>query len=155
MRFFRLAAELEHKASALKAEALQHLFVALAGSDCKELWTLLVHFFGKGTGFDPFDFLDAAPAIKAPLDLGDTDSDDDAASSVSLGSVSTTASTTSSISVSPADAAQASTSQTLAPSRHKLKPKAKLPGAVSSVDDAEGFVPRSFDDLHSRGFLVK
>ena len=151
MRLFRLAAELEHKASALKAEALQHLFVALAGSDCKELWTLLVQFFGKGTGFDPFDFLDAAPAIKAPLDLGDTDSDDDAASSISLGSVSTTASTASSISVSPADAAQASTSQTSAPSRPKLKPKAKLPDAVSSVDDAEGFVPRSFDDLHSTG----
>ena len=151
MRLFRLAAELEHKASALKAEALQHLFVALAGSDCKELWTLLVHFFGKGTGFDPFDFLDAAPAIKAPLDLGDTDSDDDAASSVSLGSASTTASTTSSIVVSSADAAQASTSQTSAPSRPKLKPKAKLPDVVSSVDDAEGFVPRSFDDLHSTG----
>ena len=92
---FRLAAELEHKAAALKAEALQHLFVALAGSDCRELWTLLVHFFGKGTGFDPFDFLDGAPAIKPPLDLGDTDSDEEAsetASSVTIGSVSTTAS---------------------------------------------------------------
>ena len=151
MRLFRLAAELEHKASALKAEALQHLFVALAGSDCKELWTLLVQFFGKGTGFDPFDFLDAAPAIKAPLDLGDTDSDDDAASSISLGSASTTASTTSSISVSPTDAAQASTSQASAPSRPKLKPKAKLPDAVSSVDDAEGFIPHSFNSLHSTG----
>ena len=52
-------------------------------------------FFGKGTGFDPFDFLDGAPVIKPPLDLGDTDSDEEAsetASSVSLGSVSTTAS---------------------------------------------------------------
>lgn len=151
LRLFRLAAELEHKASALKAEALQHLFIALAGSDCRELWTLLVQFFGKGTGFDPFDFLDAAPAIKAPLDLGDTDSDDDAASSVSLGSTSTTASTASSISVSAADAAQASTSQTPAPSRPKIKPKAKLPDIVSSVDDAEGFIPRSFDSLHSTG----
>ena len=155
MRLFRLAAELEHKASALKAEALQHLFVALAGSDCRELWTLLIQFFGKGTGFDPFDFLDATPAIKAPLDLGDTDSDDDAASNVSLGSVSTTASTASSISVSPADATQASTSQTSASSRPKLKPKIKLPDIVSSVEDAEGFIPRSFDDLHSRGSLVK
>ena len=150
LRLFRLAAELEHKASALKAEALQHLFVALAGSDCRELWTLLVQFFGKGTGFDPFDFLDAAPAIKAPLDLGDTDSDEDAASSVSLGSTSTTASTSSSIQVSAADAAQASTSQTPA-ARPKIKPKAKLPDVVSSVDDAEGFVPRSFDDIHNTG----
>ena len=130
-------------------EALQHLFVALAGSDCRELWTLLVQFFGKGTGFDPFDFLDAAPAIKAPLDLGYTDSDDDAASSVSLGSTSTMASTTSSISVSAADAAQASTSQKPAPSRPKLKPKAQFPDVVSSVEDAEGFIPRSFADIHS------
>ena len=148
MRLFRLAAELEHKASALKAEALQHLFVALAGSDCKELWTLLVHFFGKGTGFDPFDFLDSAPAIKAPLDLGDTDTDDDA---VSLASTSTVASASSSRNVSAADAAQASTSQTPAPSKPKVKPKTKLPDVVSSVDDAEGFIPRSFDDLHSTG----
>ena len=115
------------------------------------MWTLLVHFFGKGTGFDPFDFLDAAPAIKAPLDLGDTDSDDDAASTVSLASTSTAASTTSAIKVSSADAAQASTSQASAPSRPKLKPKAKLPDVVSSVDDAEGFIPRSFEDLHSTG----
>ena len=37
--------------SSIEAEGLQHLFVALAGSDCKELWTLLVSFFGKGYGF--------------------------------------------------------------------------------------------------------
>ena len=109
-----------------------------------------MQFFGKGTGFDPFDFLDSAPAIKAPLDLGDTDSDDDAASSVSLGSTSTTASTTSSISVSAADAAQASTSKTPA-ARPKVKPVIKLPDMVSSVDDAEGFIPRSFADIHSTG----
>ena len=60
----------------MKPEGLQHLFVALAGSDCKELWTLFISFFGKGMGFDPFNFLDVAPAIKPPLDLGDTDSDE-------------------------------------------------------------------------------
>ena len=151
LRLFRLAAELEHKASALKAEALQHLFVALAGSDCRELWTLLVHFFGKGTGFDPFDFLDSAPAIKAPLDLGDTDSDDDAASSTTLGSVSTTASTAA-VDVSPADAAQASTSGAPTTStRPKLKPKVTLPDLVPTVDEAEGFIPTSYADLHSTG----
>lgn len=148
LRLFRLAAELEHKAAALKAEALQHLFVALAGSDCREMWTLLVHFFGKGTGFDPFDFLDSAPAIKAPLDLGDTDSDDDA---VSVASTSTAASATSSVKVSSTDAAQASTSHAAAAPRPKPKPKAKLPDVVSSVDDAEGFIPRSFEDIHSTG----
>ena len=95
----------------MKAEGLQHLFVALAGSHCKELWTLLVTFFSKGMGFDPFDFLDAALAIKPPLDLGDTDSDEaeeqsDAASSATLGSTSTTISTA----TVPAPAATASTS---------------------------------------------
>ena len=74
---------MEGKATALKQEALQHLFIALASSDCRELWTLLVTFFGKGADVDPFKFLDAAPAIKQPLDLADTDSDE-AASVASL-----------------------------------------------------------------------
>ena len=86
---------------ALKAEGLQHLFVALAGSDCKELWTLLITFFGKGMGFDLFNFLDAAPAIKPPLDLGDTNSEgaegeSNVTSSVTIDSVSTTVSTSAS-----------------------------------------------------------
>ena len=146
-----MAAELEHKASALRAEALQHLFIALAGSDCRELWTLLVQFFGKGTGFDPFDFLDAAPAIKVPLDLGDTDSDDDNASSTTLGSVSTTASAAA-IEVSSSDAAQVSTSGApTASTRPKLKPKVTLPDLVSTVENTEGFIPPSYADLHSTG----
>ena len=64
LRLFRLAAELEGKAAALRKEALQHLTVALAGTDTKELFTLLVTFFGKGTDVDPFSFIDAAPVIK-------------------------------------------------------------------------------------------
>ena len=70
--------ELEAKAAALKQEALQHLFIAIAGTDCHELWSLLTMFFGKGTDADPFEFLDTAPAIKKPLDLVDTDSHDEA-----------------------------------------------------------------------------
>ena len=117
---FRLAAHLEQKVAALKVEALHHLFVALAGTDCKELWTLLVQFFGKGTGFDPFEFLDGAPAIKPPLDLGKTDSDEDAsetASSVTIGSVSTTASLATDV--------EASTSTAPSPASRPV-PKAKL-----------------------------
>ena len=152
---FRLAAELEHKAAALKAEALQHLFVALAGSDCKELWTLLVTFFGKGTGFDPFDFLDSAPMIKPPLDLGETDSDEEAsdtASSVTIGSVSTTASTPSAAAASTSDAPQASTSAapTQAP-RPVPKPKHVLPDKVPSVEYAEGCIPTSLNEIHHTG----
>ena len=142
-----MAAELEHKAAALKAKALQHLFIALAGSDCKEFWTLVVSFFGKGTGFDPFDFLDGAPVIKPPLDLGETDSDEEAsetASSVSLGSVSTMASTLA--------AAQASTSTTPAQApRPILKPKHVLPDKVSSIEYAKGCIPTSLSDIHHTG----
>ena len=72
---FRLAGELEGKAAALRKEALQHLTIALAGTDTKELFTLLVTFFGKGTDVDPFSFIDAAPIIKRPLDLTDTESE--------------------------------------------------------------------------------
>ena len=144
---FRLAAELEHKAAALKAEALQHLFIALAGSDCRELWTLLVHFFGKGTGFDPFNFLDGAPAIKPPLDLGDTDSDEEAsetASSVTIGSVSTTASL--------ATDAEASTSTVPTPAPHSVpKVKPVLPDKVPGVEYAEGCIPTSLSDIHHTG----
>ena len=100
-------------------------------------------FFGKGTGFDPFDFLDGAPIIKPPLDLGDTDSDEEAsetASSVSLGSVSTTAST---------QPTQASTS-TASPqvSRPVLKPRPTMPNKVSSIEYAEACIPTSLSDIH-------
>ena len=45
--------------------------ITLAGVNCRELFTLLVTFFGKDTGIDPFSFLDAAPKIPVPLDLTD------------------------------------------------------------------------------------
>ena len=67
--------ELEGKAMALKQEALQHLFIAIVGTDCRELRNLLTLFFSKGSEHDPFEFLDVAPTIKKPLDLVDTDSD--------------------------------------------------------------------------------
>ena len=142
---FRLAANLESKAAALKGEALQHLFIALAGSDCRELWTLLVHFFGKGTGFDPFEFLDGAPAIKRPLDLTETDSEDEAseaASSVTVGSVSTTASLD----------AEASTSSAPTPAPRPV-PKAKhvLPDRFPAVDFTDGCIPLSLADIHHTG----
>ena len=75
LRLFQLATELEGKAAALRKEALQHLAITLAGSDTKELFTLLVTFFGKGTDVDSFSFIDAAPIIKRPLDLTDTESE--------------------------------------------------------------------------------
>ena len=76
---FRLAAELESRAAGLHLEALQHLTIALAGVDCCELFTLLAAFFGQGTEFqeDPYNYLDSAPKIRPPLDITDTDSDDE------------------------------------------------------------------------------
>ena len=51
--------------------------IALAGVNCRELFTLLVTFFGKDTGIDPFSFLDAAPKVPVPLDLTDTESEEE------------------------------------------------------------------------------
>ena len=92
LRLFRLVAELKGKAAALRKEALQHLTVALAGTDTKELFTLLVTFFGKGTDVDPFSFIDTAPIIKQLLDLTITESESEAGDDAA--STSTTATTT-------------------------------------------------------------
>ena len=53
------------------------MMIALAGVDCKDLWRVLVSFFGSNQEEDPFQFLDGAPLIKCPLDLTDTESDED------------------------------------------------------------------------------
>ena len=142
--------------------------MALAGSDCKELWTLLVSFFGKGTGFDPFDFLDVAPAIKPPLDLGDTDSDDaegqlDAASSATLGSTSTVSAATAPAPATTASTSQASTTishKALATSQHPvatetscpvLKSRPTWPDCAPTIDLAEACVPTSLANIHHTG----
>ena len=142
--------------------------MALAGSDCKELWTLLVSFFGKVMGFDPFDFLDAAPAIKPPLDLGDTDSDEaegqsDGASIATLGSTSTVSTAT-----VPAPATTASTLQASTTISHKalamsqdpvatetscpvLKSKPTCLDRTPTIDLAEACVPTSLANIHHTG----
>ena len=133
--------------------------MALAGSDCKELWALLVTFFSKGTGFDPFDFLDATPAIKPPLDLGETDSDEveegsDAASSATLGSVSTTASTSTSqaaASLSHQALTVAQDPVTAETPRPVLKAKPTWPDRAPTIDLAEPCVPTSLADIHHTG----
>ena len=130
----------------MRQEALQHMFIALAGTDCREMWTLLVTFFGKGTDQDPFEFLDAAPAIKKPLDLIDTDSDEE--------ETSTAASTTSSPAVA-GPSAGTSTKTSAVPATaakgFKLPPKPTWPDLRSSIDEAEGFIPLSADQLHHTG----
>ena len=70
---------MESHAAGLRLEALQHLTIALAGVDCRELFTLLVTFFGRGSKFqeDPFNYLDGVPKIRPPLDITDMDTDDE------------------------------------------------------------------------------
>ena len=89
------------KAASLHAEALQHMTIALAGVDCRDLFTLLVTFFGKDTGIDPFSFLDAAPKVPVPLNLTDTESEEEeaeeAGSSAAAGSESASSSATTSV----------------------------------------------------------
>ena len=91
---FRLSAELEAKAAALRLEALQHMTIALAGCNCKELFTLLITFFGKDTGIDPFSFLNGAPKIKPPLDLTDKDTEDETGDASSTASAPSTSAKT-------------------------------------------------------------
>ena len=140
LRLFQLLAELEGKATALKQEALQHLFIALAGSDCCELWTLLVTFFGKGADTDPFEFLDTVPAMKQPLDLVDTDSEEEAS----------VADSTTSAAASNVPERGSTTSATPPPAPagvhkdFKLAPKPSWPDLVASIEQAEGFIVRSF-----------
>ena len=137
---------MEGKAAALRKEALQHLTIALAGTDTKEFFTLLVTFFGRGTEVDPFSFLDAAPIIKRPLDLTDTESESDTevASTSTAASVPTepTASTsTSSVTPAPAPAKKPI----------KIRQKVSYPDKCSDVQEAIGFLPEEAGNLHNTG----
>ena len=63
---------------ALKKDALQHITIALVGSDTSGLFQLLTMFFGTGEADeDPFNFLDGAPLIKQPLPLTSESSDEE------------------------------------------------------------------------------
>ena len=87
VRLLWVSTNLEAKANAMRREALQCITVVLAGSDTKKFWELMTAYFGtaqKQDGDDdPWDFLDAAPAIPEPLPLTETDTEDDAGSSKS------------------------------------------------------------------------
>ena len=144
LRLFRLAAELEGKAAALRKEALQHLTVALAGTDTKELFKLLVTFFGKGTDVDPFSFIDGAPIIKRPLDLTDTESESEAGDDAA--STSTTATTTAEPSASTSVTCEAPVKKQV-----KIKQKASYPDKCADVQDAIGFLPENSGTLHNTG----
>ena len=89
VRLLQVSANLEAKANAMRREALQCITVVLAGSDTKKFWELMTAYFGTAQkkqddkDDDPWDFLDAAPAIPEPLPLVETDTEDDAGSTKS------------------------------------------------------------------------
>ena len=132
-----MSAKLEGQAAALRSEALQHMTMALAGVDCKDLWRVLMTFFGSNQEEDPFQFLDGAPVIKHPLDLTDTDSDDD--TSV----VSEAASTQSKAS---------SSSKTTEKKPITTKPRNVVRAdLIDNINETQGFLPSSADSLHTTG----
>ena len=134
---------MEGKAATLSKEALQHLTVAFAGTDFREFFSLLVTFFGKGINIDLVSFIDAAPVIKRPLDLTDTESESEDAASTS------TAAT-----VEPSTSVRAHPTPSEAPpvkKSVKIKLKATYQDKCGDVQEAIGFLPENPGSLHNTG----
>ena len=143
---FRLANELETRAAGLRLEALQHLTVALAGVDCRELFTLLTTFFSRGTEFqeDPFSYLDGAPKIRPPLDLTDTDEEEEGEKEGALASKETSETVPSSAPIpssTPTAAEVPTSSQQSTPLKTrdppvKSRPKGNYPDKIPDISQA-------------------
>ena len=111
--------------------------VAMAGVDCRELFTLLIAFFGQGTALaeDPFAFLDGAPKIKPPLDLTDTDdTDEDQEGGGDASSQVSTAASTSTTGTSAAPLSERKEPKT------KSKPKVQYQDKVDDIAATKGFL---------------
>ena len=132
--------------------------VALAGVDCRELFTLLTTFFGRGTEFqaDPFSYLDGAPKIRPPLDLTDTDDEEEEGEGASVfkeeseqtqSSVSIPISTVTEV---PTSSQQSAPVKTRDPPV-KSRPKGNYPDKVPDILEARGFLPEDKDSLHNTG----
>ena len=111
--------------------------IVLAGVDCKDLRRVLVTFFGSNWEEDPFQFLDGAPVIKRPLNLTDTESDND--TSVASEAASTQSKTSSS-------------SKTTEKKPIAIKPRNVVRAdLIDNINETQGFLPSSADSLHTRG----
>ena len=152
---FRLAAELESHAAGLCLEALQHLTIALARVDCRELFTLLVAFFGQGSEFqeDPFNYLDGAPKIQPPLNITNTDSDNEVSAvgeeAVPLPQV--TLSESQVVVLVPAPSASPAPSFPQCEPQVKSHPKATYADKAADISMTLGFLPEDKDSLHNTG----
>ena len=123
----------------------------MAGVDCWELFTLLTMFFGHGTEFqeDPFNYLDGAPKIRPPLDITDTDSDEDASV------VEPPVVTKPPVEATTSHAEVSGSSSTLVPPvwepQVKSHSKTTYMDKVTDISMAQGFLPKSKDSLHNTG----
>ena len=138
---------MEGKAATLHKEALQHLTIAFAGTDCREFFSLMVTFFGKGTNIDPFSFIDAAPVIKHPLDLTDTESESEDAASTSTA---TTGEPSTSVSAPPAPSEAPPVKKPV-----KIKHKATYQDKCGDVQEAIGFLLKNPGSLQNTGIPVQ
>ena len=153
-----MANELETRAAGLRLEALQHLTVALARVDCRELFTLLTAFFGQGTEFqeDPFNYLDGAPEICPPLDLTNTDEDEEEATVSQEGAGTAPPSVSVPAPRIPVEAEVPESSQPTASVKTrdppvKSHPKVNYSDKVANIALARGFFPEDKDSLHNTG----
>ena len=79
LRLLRLSCEVEGRAATLRQEALQCLTIALAGSSAVGLRNLVKTFFGSSEDDrHVWDFVDPKSKIAKPLELDDTESEDEA-----------------------------------------------------------------------------
>ena len=123
--------------------------IALAGVDCREFFTLMTSFFGQCTEFqeDPFNYLDGAPAVWLPLDLTDTDMDDEQEEALSTtdtpGQEAATPVTSTSVPAAP-----------VVPHEPKVKSKlkARYIDRCTDIADTQGFFPVNPASLHNTGF---
>ena len=95
---------------------------------------------------DPFSFLDAAPIIKRPLDLTDTESESEEGGD-------DTASTPTSPGRAPTASAEPSPSTNAPPVKKpiKIRPKATYQDKCADVQEAIGFLPENPGSLHNTG----
>ena len=143
---------MESRAGGLRLEALQHLTIALAGVDCRELFTLLITFFGRVSEFqeDPFNYLDGAPKIHPPLNITDTDTDEENSVMEEEAVPSPQVPLSDSQIITAASTPMAPT-----PPQHeplvKSRPKMTYIDKVSDISMAQEFLPEDKDSLHNTG----
>ena len=132
---------------------LRHLTIALAGVDCRELFTLLVAFFGRSSEFqeDPFNYLDGAPKIWPPLDITDTDSDDEVSAlgeeAVPLPQV--TLGESQAVVLVPAPSVPPAPSFPWLEPQVKSCPKDTYADKAADISMTQGFLPEDKDSLHN------